>query len=50
MATDSESRLPRSVVLVHGTWAGPYDWRWVTEQLEQAGVRVLAVDPILVPL
>jgi pimeloyl-ACP methyl ester carboxylesterase len=44
MATTSDPRRPRSVVLVHGTWSGPHDWRWVTELLEQAGVRVLAVD------
>lgn len=44
MATESEPGRPRSAVLVHGMWSGPYDWRWVTRLLERAGLRVLAVD------
>jgi pimeloyl-ACP methyl ester carboxylesterase len=33
-----------SVVLVHGLWGNPDDWRWVLEHLQRAEVDVLAVD------
>ena len=33
-----------SVVLVHGAWSWPEDWRWVVEELDAKGVEVRAVD------
>lgn len=33
-----------TVVLVHGGWGDPNDWRWVREPLEAAGLHVVAVD------
>lgn len=38
------AQVPRSVVLVHGLWSCPADWRWVAAHLESAGVTVVAVD------
>lgn len=36
--------VPRSVVLVHGMWGVPEDWRWVRALLEEKGVEVAAPD------
>jgi pimeloyl-ACP methyl ester carboxylesterase len=33
-----------TAVLVHGRWGRPEDWQWVGRLLEDAGVRVRAVD------
>lgn len=33
-----------SVVLVHGLWGNPHDWRWVREHLAQANVAVTVPD------
>ncbi|WP_375869882.1 alpha/beta fold hydrolase [Humibacillus xanthopallidus] len=35
---------PGSVVLVHGLWGNPEDWRWVGELIEDAGAVVVAPD------
>lgn len=32
------------VILVHGAWSNPADWRWVEERLAQSGVSVHALD------
>jgi pimeloyl-ACP methyl ester carboxylesterase len=32
------------VVLVHGLWGNPQDWRWVGELIEDAGAVVVAPD------
>lgn len=44
MSTGTSPGQPHSVVLVHGLWSGPHDWRWVQPLLERAGARVVAVD------
>jgi pimeloyl-ACP methyl ester carboxylesterase len=44
MSIETDYGRQLSVVLVHGLWSGPYDWRWVTPLLERADARVLAVD------
>ena len=33
-----------NVVLVHGAWSSPADWRWVEDLLINAGVSVNALD------
>src|SRR5690348_8367494 len=39
-----QSSVPRSVVLVHGMWGCPADWRWVREILEARDVEVIVPD------
>ena len=47
MANDRGSvspRLPATVVLVHGAWGGSWVWERVVPQLEERGLRTVAVD------
>lgn len=44
LGTTGPSSSRGTAVLVHGTWAGPHDWRWVRTLLEDAGVEVHAPD------